>query len=60
MLKYINVICSIFYGVIVNDRLSALELATTPDMGHDGWANDVTLGNVICLHRVFIYIRTQK
>ena len=31
---------------IVNDRLSALELAITPDMGHDGWANDVTLSNI--------------
>ena len=28
---------------IVNDRLSVLELATTPDVGHDGWANEVTL-----------------
>ena len=39
-----------FYGAtvyaIVNDRLSALELAKTPDMGHDGWANDVTLNNI--------------
>ena len=31
---------------IVNDRLSALEIAITPDMGHDGWANDVTLSNI--------------
>ena len=45
---------------IVNDRLSALELAITPDMGHDGWANDVTLSNILCLHHLFIYIRTQK
>ena len=26
---------------IVNDRLSALELVITPDMGHDGWASDL-------------------
>ena len=31
---------------IVNDRLIALELAITPDMGHDGWASDVALGNI--------------
>ena len=31
---------------IVNNRLSALKLAITPDMGHDGWANDVTLSNI--------------
>ena len=30
---------------IVNDRLSALELAITPDMGH-GWASDVALSNI--------------
>ena len=30
---------------IVNDRLSALELAITLDIGHDGWANVVTLSN---------------
>ena len=39
---------------IVNNRLSALELAITLDMGHDGWASDVTLGNI---HEVFfVYI----
>ena len=31
---------------IVNDRLSALELAITADMGHDGWASDVALSNI--------------
>ena len=31
---------------IVNDRLSALELAITPGVGHDGWANVVTLSNI--------------
>ena len=31
---------------IVHDRLSALELAVTPDMGHDGWASVVTLCNI--------------
>ena len=41
-------------SAIVNDRLSALELATTPDMGHDGWASDVTLSNIH--ERSFIYI----
>ena len=25
-------------SAIVSDWLSALELALTPDMGHDGWA----------------------
>ena len=33
-------------STIVNDRLSTLELAITPDMGHYGWANDVTLSNI--------------
>ena len=33
-------------SAIVNDQLSVLELAITPDMGHDGWANDVTLRNI--------------
>ena len=33
-------------SAIVNDRLGALELAITPDMGHDGWANVVTLSNI--------------
>ena len=31
---------------IVRDLLTALELAITPDMGHDGWASDVTLSNI--------------
>ena len=31
---------------IVNDILSALELAMTPDMGHDGWTSDVTLSHI--------------
>ena len=30
---------------IVNDQLSALELAITPNMGH-GWASDVALSNI--------------
>ena len=33
------------YKAIVNDRLRALELAITPDMGH-GWASDVALSNI--------------
>ena len=33
-------------SAIVNDRLSVLELAITPDMGHYRWANDVTLSNI--------------
>ena len=33
-------------SAIVNDQFSALELAITPDMGHDGWANVVTLSNI--------------
>ena len=32
------------YSAIVNDQLSALELA--PDIGHEGWANVVTLSNI--------------
>ena len=35
--------CSLY--AIVNDRLSALELAITPDMGH-GWTGDVALSNI--------------
>ena len=31
---------------IVNDRLSSLEIDITPDIGNDGWANDVTLSNI--------------
>ena len=31
---------------IVNVPLSALELAITSDMGHDGWTNVVTLSNI--------------
>ena len=36
----------LLYSAIVNDRLSASELTITPDMGHDGWANDVKLSNI--------------
>ena len=38
----------VLLDVTFNDRLSALdlELAITPDMGHDGWANDVMLSNI--------------
>ena len=36
------IVCS----AIVNDHLSALELAITPDMGHDGWASVVTLSYI--------------
>ena len=32
-------------SAIVNDQLSALELAITPNMGH-GWASDVALSNI--------------
>ena len=39
-------------SAIVNDRLGALELAITPDMGHDEWANDVTLSNI---HKRFLF-----
>ena len=31
---------------IVNDRLSVLEPYITQDMGHNGWAIDVTLSNI--------------
>ena len=43
---------------IVNDRLSALELAITPDKGHGGPMTSrlVTFMSILCLHRVFIYI----
>ena len=34
------------FHVLFNDQLSALELVITPDMGHDGWANDVKLRNI--------------
>ena len=36
------IVCS----AIVNDRLCTFGLAITPDMGHDGWATDVTLSNI--------------
>ena len=32
------------YAIVI-DRLSALELAITPDKGH-GWASDVALSNI--------------
>ena len=32
-------------SAIVNDQLSALELAITPNMGH-WWASDVALSNI--------------
>ena len=35
-------------SAIVNDRLSALELVITADMGHDGWASDIALSNIHC------------
>ena len=37
--------CTTVYA-IANDWLSALDLAITLDMGHDGWANDVTLSSI--------------
>ena len=33
-------------NAIVNDQLSALQLAITPDVGHDGWANVVTISYI--------------
>ena len=33
-------------SAIVNDQLSVLALAITQGMGHDGWANVVTLSNI--------------
>ena len=48
---------------IVTDRLSALELAITPDMGHDGWASDVVLGNIhersLITRRFHLYKNTK-
>ena len=44
-MPYACIWCYSLYA-IVNDRLSALELAITPGVGHDGWANDVTLSNI--------------
>ena len=38
-------LCKQITRSIVNDRLSALELAITPDMCH-GWASDVALSNI--------------
>ena len=50
-------------SAIVNDQLSALELAVTPNMGH-GWASDVALSNI---HERYLFrslfsfnIRTHK
>ena len=39
-------------SAIVNYQLSALELAITPDMGHDGWPNVITLSNI---HERFLF-----
>ena len=36
---------SLYCSAIVNDQLSALELAITPDMGH-GWASDAAHSNI--------------
>ena len=46
-IRFLVAILGFYVYAIVNDRLSALELAITPDMGHDGWANDVTLSNIL-------------
>ena len=43
ILLYCNCIDS---SAIVIGQLSALGLALTPDMGHDEWANVVTLSNI--------------
>ena len=37
---------------IVDERLSALELAIAPDIGHGGWANDVTQSSN---HELFLF-----
>ena len=51
------------YSAIVNDRLSALELARTPDMGHDEWASVVMLSNIhersLFTSRLHLYKNTQ-
>ena len=48
---------------IVNDRLSALELAITPHMGHDRWARDVALSNIrersLITRRFYLYKNTK-
>ena len=44
-------------SAIVNDRLSALELALTSDMGHDGWANVVTRS--LSISRLHLYKNTK-
>ena len=66
MIEYSKINCGsqpVDCSAIVNDQLSALELAITPDMGHGGGAvtsRTVTFMSVICLHCFLIYIRTQK
>ena len=49
---------------IVNNRLSALELATTPDVGNDGWANEVTLSYIhersLFRSRFHLYKKTKE
>ena len=54
--------CATFYA-IVNDRLSALEIAITPNMSHDGWANVVTLSNIhersLFTSRLHLYKNTE-
>ena len=48
---------------IVNDRLSALQLAITPDMGHDWWASDFALSNLhersLITRRFHLYKNTK-
>ena len=44
--SYINENNGATVYALVHDHLSALELPTTPDMGHDGWASFVTLNNI--------------
>ena len=49
---------------IVNDRLSPSEVAIIPDMGHDGWVNDVTLSNIhqrsLFTSRFHLYKNTKE
>ena len=44
-------------------RLSAIGLAITPDMGHDGWASDVALSNIhersLITRRFHLYKNTK-
>ena len=70
LVSCLTLVCAGLYALngatvyaIFNDRLSALELAITLDMGDGGWANDVTLSYIhersLFISRFHLYKHTN-